>query len=1373
MMINGYETPEFLRDAVQLVQAPFLVPMINELHGVLKVMMDRTPVHYDDPTNDDGGYYDATNGSIDRLAQFYAALETVVDNTDLSADILDIATQVVDYLVDTKTPAEIEEDMGNMMKVRLYDNCMYDETSTSLYIDLSVGSYDSTALGAHSAVASSISIPIGVKVTLYDGTDFTGNSLELTSGDRCLTDNLVGAGPANWNDRARSIKIEYDLTKLAKLAGKVTMSCDYPMWVNGSGVPAANRDNANSGAYTTNTDLGNAVKGVIKLLYGLNTIAASDETVRNTIDAMILTDLPGLLNSDPDATTKIQNLIVNMSNYFAVDEIGISEYESNADYHNDDISTGYVNASFKETLRDMLPTLVKLFIRNDGSSAQDYSIINSDNQSPIEALMVSLNKLKAAGIDYSDTANALEPTLKRTMQYNGRMKNRSSHSLSSDSSWSQMSYLDHLVYTIGSAYYFGYLTRPGSASGEGGYTNFGYGHGIATNGIITINDSMFALTSSDAGGALIGIGSCSLGMDSYALALSTRRDQADHIGRSSSTFTASAIGSHKFYMGYDYPTMQLLPSNCAGDAGIPNGGETAVSVTTDTTGSTTGGNNDYRTYWPKVADGKGVLNTSQFLMGWVARVAWDGQGPYYSTSYANDATHPATTTYVMPINGSQTVNVYYKPNGEVYAYVYKPSTSPTSWEYFYPNSTQTGIGDDIADPADAYGQRANRYKDVVISDYYIIKHGSNYNFPPMNASGSSYVEGTTGVDKFDLKDISSTSTSSTYFRLYERIGQNQETASGSGISARECATQEEAIYRNVQWFLFEKKMVFIIPMFVNLLDIQSAGAFILIEANGAVGLANAKKGTANGRWVKLGSEGIPATNYNPNYANSVDYGDSNMPGDGRITVFCKDVNLLWLNLVHINAAFLFGSVLGNGYVLPDAVGRNIEPVARMAFLTEDAVDILSDDRTATWDTAWANRNKLAPVLVALAGTLHDGTKYVPSTSGTGYNYNYASPSPHKYPLADLLEGVLMPLGKPMFRRFNTADTGSSPRWVPRVKDESGATFAYLRPNVTGYGYTPTVKNYIPRDTLRTPLSVLVGNSIDSYDGVMPMMADGGGMVTRLLGLLQLLGGEEFAEPRANIALGLEQVMTAAKFNKSEAITNNYFTTLDFSKYEWMFNKRAEDLDLEDFLGYEGEYRTTAGGGDWETFEDMVDMMKSFMGGSRDIRQNLVNIVNAVLAQQLTEDEVHGLLYTVGKLFAKYNQTYPGGAWLYHGYDHGAGQPDNYDQLVDMLTYLPQVHDVMKSSDGSGVKYNRLLKNVDILMKDQTSLVHTLLEGMSTPYTAGDVIEDLDRFLGWSIISDPNSPLWDDLSLMLDAMADMNDPRVDINAIIKNLGFQAN
>ncbi len=1362
MMVNGYETPQFLRDAVGLVEAPFLVPMIGELHGLLKLTMDTTSAHYICPDgHHDGGYYDATDGSIDRLANFYAALDQVVSNTDLSSDILAMASQVVDYLVDTKTPAEIEEDMGNMMKTRVYLDCMY----TGTYVDIPVGSYTYATLSGPPwnfttsggfLSASSIEVPIGIKVTLYQNADLTGNKLELTFNDRCLTDNLQ-VGTDYWNDRVGSIKVEYDITKLAKLLGKVTMSCDYPMWVDGSYNLHTNRTTAIHGASSNNTDLGNAVKGVIKLIYGLNTIAASDETVRNTIDNMILQDLPALLNSDPDATTKIENAIVNLSNYFAPDEMGTSTYESSTDYYNT-AANGYVNASFKETLRDMLPTLVKLFIRNDGSSSTDYSIINADNQSPIEALMVAMGKLRSAGIDYADSANALEPTLKRTMQYNGRMQSRTS-----DASWSQMSYLDHLVYTIGAAYNFGFLTRVGNSSGEGNYSNFNYGHGISTKGIITVNDSMFSLTSKDAS---IAISGCSLGMDSYALALGSRTEQADHISRSSSSFGYSGRGSHKFYLGYDYPTMLLLPSNCAGDAGIPNGGETAITVSNNATQSTTGGNNDYRTYWPKVADGKGVLNTSQFLMGWVARVAWDGQGPYYSTTYTNDATHPETTTCVMPVNGSKTVNVYYKPNGEVYAYVYKPSSDPTGWEYFYPNSIQSGNGDDIADPDDANGQRANRYKEVVVSDNYLIQHNgggvldgiwdSRYNVPPMNDNGTGYIQ---DDDKFRLKPIDpddSGAPSAKPFKLWERIGQNQETSAGSGVSVRECATQEEAMYRNVQWFLFEKKFAFIIPMWVSALSLNYGGAFIIIEANGAVGLANAKKGSANGRWAKLGSEGTPGTTYNVNYGNNPDYGDSNIPGDGRIIVLCRSI---YVALSTINATFLFNNVLGNGYVLPDAVGRNIEPVARMAFLTENAVNINSDDRTSTWTTAWGNRNKLLPVLAALTGALHEGTLYQKSTSG--YNYNYSPATPHKYPIADLLEGVLMPLGKPQLRRFTTPST----RWVQRVKDETGDTFMYFNPNTTGY--SGNISNYVPRDTLRTPLSVLVGNSIDGYDGVLPMMADSGGMITRLLGLLQLLGSDPYTEPRQNIALGLEQVMTAAKFNKSEAITNGYFTTLDFSKYEWMFSQREEDLNLEDFLGYEGAYRSTD---DWSDFEDTVDMLKSFVGGSRNISQNLVNIMNAVLAQQLTEDEVHGLMYTAGKLFTKHSPT---DGWLYHGYDHGPGNADAYDQLIDMLAYLPQVHDVMKTTGGTGEKYNRMLQNVDILLKDNNSLVHYMLEGMSTPYSAQDIVEDLDRFLSWRIISDPNSPLWDDLVIMLEAMADMNDPRIDISVLIKNLGFQAN
>ena len=245
-----------------------------------------------------------------------------------------------------------------------------------------------------------------------------------------------------------------------------------------------------------------------------------------------------------------------------------------------------------------------------------------------------------------------------------------------------------------------------------------------------------------------------------------------------------------------------------------------------------------------------------------------------------------------------------------------------------------------------------------------------------------------------------------------------------------------------------------------------------------------------------------------------------------------------------------------------------------------------------------------------------------------------------------------------------------------------------------------------------------------------------------------------------------------KINKSEAINAGYHKTLDYSSYQWVFNKRDEDISLEDFLGYEGPFRTGKGNeahdAQWTEFEDSMNVLKGFVGGSRNIMPNLVNVVNAILAQPLSEDQVQGLLYTMGKIFAKHDVT----GWHYQGYDHGAGKTDSYDQLLDMLAYMPQVHDVMKTSGGTGEKYERLLKNVDILLKNDDSLVRYMLATMHTPYPMQNIIEDLDRFMNWRIISDPNSPLWDDLSVMLEAMADMNDPRVDITVLIRNLGFQS-
>lgn len=1340
MLINGFETPLFLRDAADLVQAPFLVPMIGELHGLLKIMMDTADYHYKDPGQADQGYYDNTN--VDRLAQFYSALDQVADNTNLSSDILAMASQVVDYMVNEKDPAEIESDMGSMMKVRFFQHCMYDASGYA--VDLPAGDYTLPANGISSGDISSLEIPIGMKVTLYDG---SGYSVELTSNDRCLTDNPVGATANNWNDRATRVKIEYDVTKLAKLLGKMTMSCDYPMWVNGSYAPPANRDAVLSGDYTRNTDLGNAAKGLVKLLYGLNNIIADDPQARDILDDIILEDMPSLLNA-PDGTAKMKSAIINLSEYFGTHEFGDNAYDTVADYHN---ANPYVNASLKETVRDMVPNVAKLFIRDDDSSTLDDTMkifSNSSGRSPVEELTVSLAKLKNAGIDYNRVT--LEPSIKRMLEYNGRGRLRSS-----DSSWSGISYLDHLVFAIAGSYNFGFRTGD---LGEEPYDNYGYNHGTATKGIITINDSMYSMTSNKVNVCGIGL------MGAYDLALTKRRDQGNRIGRSSSVFPVNQFSSHKFYMGYDYPTLGLLPSGCAGDAGIPNGGETAVNNPTDATGDE-GSNNDYRTYFPRVADGKGVLNTAQFLMGWLARACWDGGGPYYYSPEKGSGSAD-TITFNWPGAGNRTVYRYYKPNGEVYAYVYKPSGTVSTWEYWYPHKGHTAenandVSDDPANESNVNYQRANRFQEILKSDYFVIERNSgNYHSTPMYENGSQWVD---SDNKYHLNSTGTGTKNAGYFKFFEKIPEKSAT--------RECKSQEEAMFRNLQWFLLEKKFVFTIPMYMDAI-LTTGGAFIVIEANGAVGLANARKQSssgANAKWVIKGDKGEPGSHVNPNYDLNPDYGDSEYPGDGRIIVFTREMNAL---IVNITADYLFNNILGNGYVLPDAVGRNIDPVARMGFLEQNgSIASANADIGVDGTTLWDNRNKFFPLLLAITGTLWEGTSYTRMTSG--YNYNYTV-SQHKYPLADLLEGIFIPLSKPLMRYY-TADN----RWVPRVKTESGNDYQYFNPNTT-HEADPVAEQgpYLPREVatngttpLRTVLSVLTGSGMTDTNGLLPMLTDNTQLVTRLMALLQKLGDNAYGSERQNIALGLEQVMTSMKINKSEAINAGYHKTLNYGNYQWVFTQRNEDVSLEDFLGYEGPFRTGAGNeahdARWTTFTDSMNKLKLFVGGSRDITPNLVNIVNAVLAQSLTEEQVHGLLYTAGKIFARHD----GAAWRYHGYD-GPGYTDAYDQLIDMLAYLPQVHDVMKTSGGTGEKYERMLRNVDILLKDNGSLLNYAVTTMTTPYSMRYIIEDLDRFLNWSIVSDPNSPLWDDLVLMLEAMADMNDPRVDISVIIKNLGFQA-
>jgi hypothetical protein len=435
------------------------------------------------------------------------------------------------------------------------------------------------------------------------------------------------------------------------------------------------------------TDLGNSVKGFDALLLGFNQVFTSDEIARQAFIDFLYSgsDIFSAKIKDKSSSQVLRDLLVNIEKYSLE---GGNIYDNNTDYNND--SNGiYVNVNLINGTKELWPSFVSLFIKAKGSwedeSLADYSKVYDpqNGESVLEYLTHQFYQLKlTAGIDLNDETSdygkgGIESSLLRMIEYNAYGENRKEATY-------KTSYLDHLLYTLTSAYDFGYLTR--LSSSDEPYSNHGYGHGKKTNGIITLSDTLYSMTTGQKIDAVNNI------HNAYTLALTNRLEQANYIFRSSESFTRSDAMGHKFYMGYDFPALTLLNGFSVGDAGLENGGNTVEKVKRDsgikdisTISNTTNGE-DYKTYYPKVGNGFGELNTSRWVMGWIARSCWEGEGPYYATNTPQNK--PSTAQ--MDVNGDgskETVNIYYLPSGEIYAYVYKENANDSSsWKYFYPTN---------------------------------------------------------------------------------------------------------------------------------------------------------------------------------------------------------------------------------------------------------------------------------------------------------------------------------------------------------------------------------------------------------------------------------------------------------------------------------------------------------------------------------------------------------------------------------------------------------------------------------------------------------------------------------------------------------------
>lgn len=309
-------------------------------------------------------------------------------------------------------------------------------------------------------------------------------------------------------------------------------------------------------------------------------------------------------------------------------------------------------------------------------------------------------------------------------------------------------------------------------------------------------------------------------------------------------------------------------------------------------------------------------------------------------------------------------------------------------------------------------------------------------------------------------------------------------------------TDEEAIYKNFQWLLHEKRMVAVIPLRASL----GAGvpykmaAYVTLIANGLTGLMNARPvlqdGSAcadriNAIWkikntfLKPGCASSTQPNFRQPGVPILQENYSDIPGDSMFYLEAWDYgtsgasSLTFNSLGDASVYSIFYPDPENSYgVIPQVIAANFAVMERLSFLTPDKV-LPSGPNVAygkSVEDAWGQRNRLLPLILSLAWTLDD----------------QASPSLNKNPF-QILTGLSAALTRPLLARITDPEPNSGGRTIDVVKIVNSDSS--VRSNSATEGeYFFRYLDPVSSKPVRSPLSILAENERRYQDGLLNLMS---------------------------------------------------------------------------------------------------------------------------------------------------------------------------------------------------------------------------------------------------------------------------------------------
>ncbi|TGL70233.1 hypothetical protein [Leptospira kmetyi] len=698
--------------------------------------------------------------------------------------------------------------------------------------------------------------------------------------------------------------------------------------------------------------------------------------------------------------------------------------------------------------------------------------------------------------------------------------------------------------------------------------------------------------------------------------------------------------------------------------------------------------------------------TLPWALNWIKRVTYGGYGPYY-----NKNRRDGSGNYLSP-DGTIT------RNNDLSETLYKPTWQTRRYEI------RLDIPDSVANDTPT-------------------KRCFDPTAPPAagpNLPNDSYCF----IGLRGIKSANSISTAGNLTNAYYTITEIPKTDAQRAVDS-----DEEAFYKNLQWLMYEKRFVAVLPVRAKLAATVAfeEALFITAIGNGLVGMLSLKPNclpsacaTDNGRWTIDNANYVKA--YNAAGADLTYL--SNTPGDSVMLLegwgFGADGQqafqvtfvypALW-SLIVPNPDLIYG-------MLPPVISLNVPVLERLGFTT--ATRVIPDLVNANWE----QRNTLTPLVVALAKAMDD---QVSGQQTAGFKNPYT-----------LLTGLAEILSRPLVfygpDTTATNPTNPTPPSFTQVRTV-GMADGFRNPIASTMEYFPMTSSG-PQE-YRTLISVLSENTRRFQDGALNLIGKTQ-LLTGLVKFLGQLGLPANVNVKTKVFNGLKLVMGEIKLNAETPTAVQFNIETKFT--EWR----------DKVANYPTVNGTNIFDPLWSGVDDVVNLFKDYLSRSSgwSIVASLDFLLNLLLDISPSSTDITQLLnlgsslfynpdntrsYTITNILTKsvppvLEAMAPYGRSLY-GTGYYISTPGGFFSYLEARMFMNPdfaVKDLF--ADLKNFLRSDIIQNTQDTNRSFLFSTGTLIRQMADIYQAGRKFSPVGFYMydNWNN-DQPTSTLWDDMNFM--------------------------